>query len=81
MVYYKRRDANEESCLIQNEPEREGAACWGLRISVQNGQRLSLDQIQAFLEGSDELVLRGFGSWNTSSDTWGRFTRNKRPIF
>ena len=30
-------------------------ACWELNISVQNGERLSLEQIRAFLEASGEI--------------------------
>jgi hypothetical protein len=32
-------------------------ACWGLKISVRNGERLSLEQIRAFLEASDGLEI------------------------
>ena len=42
--------------LTQDEPEGvEEAACWGLKISMENGERLSLEQIRAFLEASEEL--------------------------
>jgi hypothetical protein len=29
-------------------------ACWGLLISMKDGERLSLEQIRAFLTGSEE---------------------------
>src|SRR4029453_11640984 len=34
---------------------RSGSACWELIVSVQTGQRVSLEQIRAFLEASDEV--------------------------
>lgn len=51
---------------MQDEPEagvgfsdkmslKEHCACWGLKISVHDGERLSPERIRAFLEGSDEL--------------------------
>ena len=30
-------------------------ACWGLKVSVRNGERLSLEQIRAFLEATEEI--------------------------
>ena len=41
--------------LTQNEPEGVEPACWELIVSVQNGERLSLEQIRAFLEASGEI--------------------------
>lgn len=32
-----------------------GPACWELIVSVQNGERLSLEQIRAFLQASEEV--------------------------
>lgn len=32
------------------------AACWGLIVSMKNGERLSLEQIQAFLDASEEFA-------------------------
>ena len=32
-----------------------GSACWELIVSVQNGERLSLEQIRAFLQASEEV--------------------------
>jgi transposase InsO family protein len=37
----------------------ERSACWGLIISVQTTERLSLEQIQAFLDGSEEVGFKG----------------------
>ena len=41
--------------LIQDEPEGGGSACWELIVSVHTGQKVSLEQIRAFLEASDEV--------------------------
>jgi len=32
-----------------------GSACWELNVSMQNGERLSLEQIRAFLQASEEV--------------------------
>jgi hypothetical protein len=38
---------------------REGkTACWGLLISMKDGERLSLKQISAFLEASEEVGFK-----------------------
>src|ERR1017187_1234550 len=66
----KRGLCKAQSCLIQDEPGegtvshtrgawRSEPACWGLTISVQTLERLSLEQIQAFLEGSGEVGFKG----------------------
>src|SRR5204863_8029937 len=36
-----------------------GPACWVLIINVQAGERLSLEQIRAFLDASDEVGFKG----------------------
>lgn len=42
--------------LTQDEPEWVGiVACWGLIVSMKNGERLSLEQIRAFLAASEEF--------------------------
>src|ERR1035438_9306642 len=59
-----------ESCLIQDEPGGGAGfsykmslgsdrACWDLTISVETSERLSLEQIQVFLDGSGELGFKG----------------------
>jgi hypothetical protein len=34
-------------------------ACWELTISVQHTERMSLEQMQAFLKGSEEIGFKG----------------------
>ena len=38
---------------------KEGSACWGLIISMQDGEKLSLEQIRGFLEASEEVHFEG----------------------
>jgi transposase InsO family protein len=45
--------------LTQNEPEGGGSACWGLIISMEEAETLSLEQIRAFLEVSEEVRFQG----------------------
>ena len=47
--------------LTQNEPEGrvEFRMLRGLNVSVQNGERLSLEQVRAFLEATDEVRFEG----------------------
>ena len=40
-------------------PERKVVACWGLIINMQDGEKLSREQIQAFLEASEEVRFEG----------------------
>lgn len=48
--------------LTQDEPERkQGGASWGLIISMQGGEKLSLEQIRALLEASQEVRFAGHG--------------------
>jgi transposase InsO family protein len=44
--------------LIQDEPGRSDPACWDLIVNMQAGERMSLEQIRAFLEASDEVEFR-----------------------
>jgi len=44
---------------IQDEPEGGNPACWGWIINMQGGERMSLEQIQAFLEASEEIYFEG----------------------
>src|ERR1035438_7164851 len=44
--------------LIPNEPEG-WCACLGLIISIQYGEKLSLEQIRAFLEASEDVRFQG----------------------
>ena len=37
---------------------KEGSGCWGLPISMKDGERLSLEQIRAFLGGSEEVGFK-----------------------
>jgi len=37
--------------------EKEGG-CWGLLISMENGEHLSLEQVQAFLTGNEEIGFK-----------------------
>jgi hypothetical protein len=37
---------------------RRETACWGLLISMKDGERLSLEQIRAFLEASEEVGFK-----------------------
>jgi hypothetical protein len=32
--------------------------CWGLLISMENGEHLSLEQVQAFLTGNEEIEFK-----------------------
>src|SRR5260370_7514445 len=45
------------SFLAQAEPEcvKHRGACWGLTIHMEAGERLSLEQIRAFLEASEAV--------------------------
>lgn len=38
---------------------KQGSACWGLIISMQDGEKQSLEQIRAFLEASEEVHFEG----------------------
>jgi hypothetical protein len=38
---------------------KEAGACWGVIISMQDGEKLSLAQIEAFLEASQEVHFKG----------------------
>jgi transposase InsO family protein len=49
----------ERPFLTQNGPEGEGDACWGVIISMQDGEKLSREQIQAFLEASQQVRFEG----------------------
>jgi hypothetical protein len=40
---------------------KEGRACWGLLISVKDGERMSLEQIQALLKGSEDVGFKATG--------------------
>src|SRR5260370_41809317 len=44
---------------MQDEPGGADPACWELTISVQTSERLSMEQIQAFLEGSEAVGFAG----------------------
>src|SRR5260370_39433369 len=44
---------------MQDEPGGADPACWELTISVQTSEQLSLEQIQAFLEGSEAVGFEG----------------------
>src|ERR1017187_5538645 len=44
--------------LTQDEPEG-WCTCLGLIISMQDGEKLSLEQIRAFLEASEEVAFEG----------------------
>src|SRR5450759_3675163 len=44
--------------LTQDEPEG-WCACLGLIISMQDGEKLSLERIQAFMEASEEVHFEG----------------------
>ena len=37
----------------------EICACWRLIISMEDGEKLSLEQIRAFVEGSSEIRFKG----------------------
>src|ERR1700685_4438424 len=41
-----------------DEPKGKGNGCWGLLISMENGEHLSLEQIQAFLTGNEEIEFK-----------------------
>jgi len=45
--------------LIQDEPGGANRPCWVLIINMQVGEQLSLEQIRAFLEASDEVAFEG----------------------
>ena len=47
--------------LIQDEPEGGIAHCWGLIISMEGGDRLSLENIRALLEVSVEVNFQPQG--------------------
>jgi len=44
--------------LIQDEPGGANRACWELIIKMQAAEGMSLEQIQAFLEASDEVEFK-----------------------
>jgi transposase InsO family protein len=44
--------------LTQDEPEGGDSACWGLIISMEESEKLSLEQMRAFLEASEEVRFR-----------------------
>ncbi len=57
---------------MQDEPEaglgfshkmslKGGSGCWGLIISMEDAKRLSLEQIRAFLAGSEPVRVRRQG--------------------
>jgi hypothetical protein len=51
--------------LTQNEPEGGSSlACWGLNISVEHTEELSLEQIRAFLEASAPERFSLIASWH-----------------
>src|SRR5271154_1142543 len=37
---------------------KEEGGCWGLLISMENGEHLSLEQVQAFLTGNEEIGFK-----------------------
>jgi hypothetical protein len=43
---------------MQDEPEGL-CACWGLVISMQDADELSLEQIRALLEASEQVHVEG----------------------
>jgi hypothetical protein len=50
----------DKSCLTPDEPDEPegvGNRCWGLLIGMKDGERLSLEQIRAFPEASEEVGL------------------------
>ena len=69
--HHPSRPLSWKSCLIQDEPGegngfslqdepgRSEPACWELTISVETSERLSLEQIQTFLEGRAEVGFKG----------------------
>ena len=44
--------------LIQDEPGGANRSCWELIVKMQAGESMSLAQIQAFLESSDEVEFK-----------------------
>jgi transposase InsO family protein len=44
--------------LIQDEPGGANRSCWELIVKMQAGEGMSLEQIQAFLESSDEVEFK-----------------------
>lgn len=58
--------------------------CWGLTIQVQNGSKLSLEQIQQFLNSSEEIRFKGKGreqiyAWVAQTLRQQRFSCQNRP--
>src|ERR1035441_3615580 len=53
------RDSVAQPLVYQTVCRRREPACWDLTISVQTSERLSLEQIQAFLDGSGEVGFKG----------------------
>ncbi len=51
-----------------------GGGCWGLTIHVQDGKELSLEQIRAFLEASEEMRFKG----NQRAEIYAWVTRTLR---
>ena len=60
-----------------------GTACWVLIVSMKNGERLSLEQIQAFLKASEEFRFeaskrREIYEWMTRTLVEHEYTRQRR---